>query len=577
MADQQQKEPVRTRAEGIQSAREEQARREVGETSISSAGAWVLVVFFLLLIAAVPAWQSWFEIRADRASGEPAPRPAALKLEPLASAWQEGWQAASSAVWWRRTAEANRLLLTAMARYEDALEDDSRLGAWVRPWMQSVLLMLGAGSEEVFPGREGWLFYAPGVKAVTGPGFLQERNLRNRRFSVDEQGLPVEPDPRVGILDFHQQLAARGIVLVVVPTPVKPSIYPGLLASGVKPPVHNADHQELMRFLQRSGVRVYDPTEDLLRYRAQGGRAFLRTDTHWTPTGMQTVAAGLANYLQAEALVPEAREDRFQAAAAEEVVATGDVAAMLELIDSRAVRFRESTEVIPVMDLDGQYWRADSDAPVLVLGDSFSNIFSLQTMGWGESAGFVEHLSLALGLPLDRITRNDAGALATREQLGRELARGNDRLADKQVVVWQFANRELVLGNWRPVSLRLGQVVAGDRLALAAGETRRVRAQVASVSAVPRPGTVPYADHVMSAHLVDLEALDGKPIDAQEAVIYARSMTANAWQPPARWRVGDTVEVTLRPWEEVEASYDRLNRSELPDPELQFELPVWAE
>ena len=35
------------------------------------------------------------------------------------------------------------------------------------------------------------------------------------------------------------------------------------------------------------------------------------------------------------------------------------------------------------------------------LGDSFANIFSVASMGWGEGAGLAEHLSLALGLPVE--------------------------------------------------------------------------------------------------------------------------------------------------------------------------------
>jgi hypothetical protein len=71
-------------------------------------------------------------------------------------------------------------------------------------------------------------------------------------------------------------------------------------------------------------------------------------------------------------------------------------------------------------------------------------------MGWGESAGFAEHLSRALGLrAIDCIVRNSNGAFATREILSQELARGRDRLAGKKLVVWEFAARELAFGDSR--------------------------------------------------------------------------------------------------------------------------------
>ena len=44
------------------------------------------------------------------------------------------------------------------------------------------------------------------------------------------------------------------------------------------------------------------------------------------------------------------------------------------------------------------------------------------------------------------ILRNDAGAFATRELLGQELAQGRDRLEGKRLVIWEFAVRELATG-----------------------------------------------------------------------------------------------------------------------------------
>ena len=83
-----------------------------------------------------------------------------------------------------------------------------------------------------------------------------------------------------------------------------------------------------------------------------------------------------------------------------------------------------------------------------MLGDSFANIYSLASMGWGDSAGLVEHLSYALGRPVDRILQNDDGAFATRDILRRD---GPARLAGKRVVIWQFAARELAFGDWRVI------------------------------------------------------------------------------------------------------------------------------
>ena len=83
------------------------------------------------------------------------------------------------------------------------------------------------------------------------------------------------------------------------------------------------------------------------------------------------------------------------------------------------------------------------------MGDSFCNIYSLAEMGWGDSAGFAEHLSLALGQPIDRLVINAGGAYSARQELVRQLASGRDRLAGKRVVLYQFAARELAFGDWK--------------------------------------------------------------------------------------------------------------------------------
>ena len=72
--------------------------------------------------------------------------------------------------------------------------------------------------------------------------------------------------------------------------------------------------------------------------------------------------------------------------------------------------------------------------------------------GWGDASGFAPQLSRELGRPLDVIAQNDSGAFATRQALGRELAAGNDRLAGKRVVIWEFASRELSVGDWQRVA-----------------------------------------------------------------------------------------------------------------------------
>ena len=117
-----------------------------------------------------------------------------------------------------------------------------------------------------------------------------------------------------------------------------------------------------------------------------------------------------------------------------------------------------------VQGADGQPWQPRESADVLLLGDSFTNIFSAPSMGWGEGAGLAPHLARALGRDIDLIAQNDSGAFATRKLLSEALGAGEDRLAGKKVVIWELAARELAAGDWKPFSYEVGgeEVRDGD-------------------------------------------------------------------------------------------------------------------
>jgi alginate O-acetyltransferase complex protein AlgJ len=223
-------------------------------------------------------------------------------------------------------------------------------------------------------------------------------------------------------------------------------------------------------------------------------------------------------------------------------------------------------------------WRASKETDILLLGDSFSNIFSLDALGWGESAGFAEHLSRALGgRPLDCILRNSDGAFATREILSRELARGRDRLAGKKLVVWEFAARELAFGDWKRLDMKLGQPAPAKFFVPKTGEQVVASGTVDAISTFPRPGSVPYKDHILALHLTDLTIEGRASSESVEALTYVESMRDNVLTSAARLRPGDRVTLRLRPWTDVSEKYEKINRSEIDDPAVQLEEPCWGE
>lgn len=429
---------------------------EVGHTAIRPATARFLVFVFLASIGTVPILEWTGARRADSAD---APETAWSHLTGMGGqirtrlAGETGIQAGLTG----QIVVANRAVLEGLAAFENGLEDETRIGRLLRPPAQLTLSgWLGAGNERVYPGREGWLFYRPEVVYLTGPGFLEPAVLARRIATTKEWTTTTQPDPREAIIRFARQLEARGIPLVVMPTPLKPTVHPEKLArqyEGLSSQLQNPSYAIFVEDLRRAGVLVFDVADALVQERRQTGRSqYLATDTHWRPDAVSLVAEQLAAFLRTHVSLP-AVPDPGYVIEPREAVNAGDTVLMLDLPRDQHLYPTETVITRRVLGPGGAGWRPSRSADVLVLGDSFSNIYSLASMGWGDSAGFIEQVSYTLRRPVDRIVQNDNGAHATRLSLSRTLATGEDRLAGKRVVIYQFAARELAVGDWRLIDL----------------------------------------------------------------------------------------------------------------------------
>jgi hypothetical protein len=93
-------------------------------------------------------------------------------------------------------------------------------------------------------------------------------------------------------------------------------------------------------------------------------------------------------------------------------------------------------------------FRDDPGADVLVLGDSFLRVFEQDEPG---SAGFVSHLAKELGRPVATLIADGGASTLVRQ----ELFRRPTLLERKQVVIWEFVERDIRLGTegWSIVPL----------------------------------------------------------------------------------------------------------------------------
>lgn len=437
-------------------AREEQALREVGRTEISRPVVWLLVVLFLATVGGVLAVERIAEARAGRADAGggiwPAWREVGVRVA-------ERWRGEGALA-------ANRVVLAEIAAFEERVDERSVLVRHVAPWVQwAETAVLGSGNRQVEMGvgggAERWLFYRPDVVYVTGPPFLAADQQEARRAAAPSWESAPATDPRPALLAFDRELAARGIDLVVVPTPVKPVIHPEYLTGG-RPehlagggawelPLQNPSFARLVGELEAAGVEVFDPAPLLAAAARESGEAqYLAADTHWTPAAMGRVAAALAERLRGRLELPDAAPAESPYLRRPVTVAgTGDITRMLELPEGAALLPPQEVTVDLVTTGDGGSWRPERGAPVLLLGDSFTNVFSQAELGWGRGAGLAEQLSYHLGRPIDRVAVNAGGSHTTREALARQPG----RLDGVRVVVYQFSVRELAQGDWKLLEL----------------------------------------------------------------------------------------------------------------------------
>lgn len=423
--------------------REVVALIEIEHTIVSALVVRLLMAFFLTAIAVVPV----AEVAVARVHAEESIAVAWAHLSNVPGEVRSYLAQAAGSSAWQRLVSTNRIALTGLSGFELALENESFIARTLRPPAQLLMTgWLGAGNERVYPGHDGWVFYRQDVEYITGRGFLDPAQIRQRIAEAPEWTNPPEPDPRQAILQFKRDLDARGITLVVMPAPLKPGVHPEMLSrrySDVTGILHNPSYRAFVEDLERNGVLVFDPSHALAAGRGSGPQ-YLATDTHWRPETMESVAGLAADFVLAHAALPVTADPGYRIERVE-VGSHGDIARMLDLPDAAALFPPEAVWLRRVLLPDGSAWRSTREADVLLLGDSFSNIYSLESMGWGTSAGFAEQLSYSLRRPVDRLTQNDQGSFATRAVLQREPG----RLDGKRVVIYQFAARELADGDWK--------------------------------------------------------------------------------------------------------------------------------
>ena len=554
----------------IETAREAQARNEVGETEISRVLAWCMMFVFVATLFFVPLYQNEFEregrivgqsLRVDRLVGSTGIRADSLSLRERAA-----------------------VLVERMEDYEDGLERESLLSSWVMPGMNRLLSYTRADlNEQVYLGRNGWFFYRPDIEHVTGPGFL---DAGTQKLRAVQEG--VSPDPVEAIVEFRNRLAERDIELLLVPVPTKAMVYPEEFSdqySSGHDGVRNRSLEAFMRVLSGEGVHVVDVLPDLIRAKGElEAPLFLNSDTHWSPDGMIVTAGRAAQYIREHELIDDVGGLEFRIKELRPVFGDGDLEGMIgqrgdeQLVADLRIRKRVPLPTMIKPRLlygdTGLFWAEDSASEILLLGDSFSRIFSEPDAGWHGGIGFMEQLSLDLAMPMEGIRINDNGAFATRQALSRDIQGGEDRLAGKRLVIWEFSMRELSFGDWRR-GFEYAPQVAFSGVNDAGGIS--AKGIIERITRPPGRDETAYPNGLISIHLRDVVSLDPTVSLPGEVVVFAWGQRNYRLTDAAGYVRGQELSLNLTRWADARDVLGDFSRSEFQDIDLLTLFPFFGE
>jgi hypothetical protein len=324
-----------------------------------------------------------------------------------------------------------------LARFARDLASSSRIGtATRRAYRSATVTSIRQGSHDVVVGDSGALFYREDVGLVTSAHFP----LVHR----------PEKHPSVPVLaDFAAKLAARGVHLIVLPVPVATSLYPARLWPSYASPAGTAEvsgYATWLGALRDRGVDVIDLIPTFSAQRGGQEPLYSLRNTHWLPRGIDLAADVTAKRIRP--FISAGATMQFDERN-ESVQVFSDLLGMLDLPDdgTRFPKERTSSDIV----LDGsQPYLSRPGGPVLLMGDSFSGVFSGErAQDEPKGAGFTAHLSAALGTTVEAVVRPGASPA----DLRKELSTRPELLREKQVVIWEFCVRSLLIDDWHPMPL----------------------------------------------------------------------------------------------------------------------------
>ena len=168
-------------------------------------------------------------------------------------------------------------------KYEEYFNDNYGLRDLLIKTRNSLDYVLFRQSEKIIIGPDNWLFYR---------NIIEEMQLLLEK-TCDAMCAPMYDR----FLKLNRVLAARGITLVIVPCPMKNTVYPELMPSTAPRRPAPDGFERFRRFLRdHPEIVTIDAYATLMKLKPSF-QVFHKTDFHWTDPAGATVARDLVNTL----------------------------------------------------------------------------------------------------------------------------------------------------------------------------------------------------------------------------------------------------------------------------------------
>lgn len=322
-----------------------------------------------------------------------------------------------------------------------------------------------------------WLFYRQDVEFLVQPSPLDVRSAK-----LD--------NPISAISKFREQLKAKGVELLVVIVPGKPSIYPErLTGKDASAPTfgHGKKILDSLTALGFNTVDLYTPLWNAKADDAKLGALYLNDDTHWTPRGAELAAREISakvrelansgavnigpetmNYVATDSVADRMGDigemsglNKFSVFKSQRVVGhvvsqetvTERAAAPTasDSADSAIATADSSTAAVApqqvIYDTTRTPFKDDfRKSKILILGDSFSRIYQTDAP---VNAGWIAHFAREMKRPVSSIVSDGGASTLVREKLARKA----NVLKGKKLLIWEFVERDLRFGaeGWKDV------------------------------------------------------------------------------------------------------------------------------